>query len=43
MATERERIKHLVIGVGVNVNATDFPPELSSRATSLRERHRPRV
>jgi BirA family biotin operon repressor/biotin-[acetyl-CoA-carboxylase] ligase len=36
MASERDRIKHLVIGVGVNVNTTDFPPELSSRATSLR-------
>jgi BirA family biotin operon repressor/biotin-[acetyl-CoA-carboxylase] ligase len=36
MATERDRIKHVVIGVGVNVNGTEFPTELADRATSLR-------
>jgi BirA family transcriptional regulator, biotin operon repressor / biotin---[acetyl-CoA-carboxylase] ligase len=36
MATERDRIKHVVVGVGVNVNATRFPEELAERATSLR-------
>jgi BirA family transcriptional regulator, biotin operon repressor / biotin---[acetyl-CoA-carboxylase] ligase len=36
MATERDRIKHVVVGVGVNVNTTAFPPELADRATSLR-------
>jgi BirA family biotin operon repressor/biotin-[acetyl-CoA-carboxylase] ligase len=36
MATERDRIKHVVVGVGVNVNTTRFPPELADRATSLR-------
>jgi BirA family transcriptional regulator, biotin operon repressor / biotin---[acetyl-CoA-carboxylase] ligase len=35
MATERDRIKHVVVGVGVNVNATRFPEELGDRATSL--------
>lgn len=36
MATERDRIKHVVIGVGVNVNGTRFPDELADRAGSLR-------
>jgi BirA family biotin operon repressor/biotin-[acetyl-CoA-carboxylase] ligase len=36
MATERDRIKHVVVGIGVNVNGTQFPPELADRATSLR-------
>jgi BirA family transcriptional regulator, biotin operon repressor / biotin---[acetyl-CoA-carboxylase] ligase len=36
MATERERIKHVVVGVGVNVNGTRFPADLEGRATSLR-------
>lgn len=27
---------HVVIGIGLNVNTTTFPPELASRATSLR-------
>jgi BirA family biotin operon repressor/biotin-[acetyl-CoA-carboxylase] ligase len=36
MATERDRIKHVVVGVGVNVNTLGFPPELADLATSLR-------
>jgi BirA family transcriptional regulator, biotin operon repressor / biotin---[acetyl-CoA-carboxylase] ligase len=36
MATERDRIKHVVVGVGLNVNGSRFPPELTERATSLR-------
>jgi BirA family biotin operon repressor/biotin-[acetyl-CoA-carboxylase] ligase len=36
MATERDRIKHVIVGIGVNVNAAGFPPELADRATSLR-------
>jgi BirA family biotin operon repressor/biotin-[acetyl-CoA-carboxylase] ligase len=38
MSAELDKIKHLVIGVGVNVNlqAADFPPELRRIATSLR-------
>jgi BirA family biotin operon repressor/biotin-[acetyl-CoA-carboxylase] ligase len=36
MATERERIRHVVLGIGINVNAVTFPPELANRAGSLR-------
>ena len=36
MATEREQIRHVVLGIGVDVNQTEFPPELADRATSLR-------
>jgi BirA family biotin operon repressor/biotin-[acetyl-CoA-carboxylase] ligase len=36
MASERDRVRHVVVGVGVNVNGTAFPPELAERATSLR-------
>jgi BirA family biotin operon repressor/biotin-[acetyl-CoA-carboxylase] ligase len=35
MATEREQIRHVVLGIGINVNQTAFPAELESRATSL--------
>jgi BirA family biotin operon repressor/biotin-[acetyl-CoA-carboxylase] ligase len=35
MASERERVRHVVVGVGINVNTTSFPPELAERATSL--------
>jgi BirA family biotin operon repressor/biotin-[acetyl-CoA-carboxylase] ligase len=33
--TEGDRIGHVVVGIGLNVNATDFPPELAAKATSL--------
>lgn len=36
MSSEGQRIRHMVLGVGVNVNSADFPPELAERATSLR-------
>lgn len=36
MASERDRVRHVVVGVGVNVNLTELPPELADRATSLR-------
>lgn len=36
MRAEGEKIKHVVIGIGVNVNQTEFPRELNSIATSLR-------
>lgn len=32
---EVTRIRHLVVGIGVNVHQQQFPPELSSLATSL--------
>jgi len=35
METEADRIRHLVVGLGVNVNNRDFPPELAPTATSL--------
>ena len=35
MATEGDRVGHVVVGVGLNVNETALPPELADRATSL--------
>jgi hypothetical protein len=35
MATEREQIRHVVLGIGINVNQAAFPGELQGRATSL--------
>lgn len=34
--TEGDRIGHVVVGIGLNVNGVDFPPELADKATSLR-------
>jgi BirA family biotin operon repressor/biotin-[acetyl-CoA-carboxylase] ligase len=36
MTSEAQSIRHIVLGVGVNVNSAEFPPELADRATSLR-------
>lgn len=38
MSAELESIKHIVLGIGLNVNfeAADFPPELRKLATSVR-------
>jgi BirA family biotin operon repressor/biotin-[acetyl-CoA-carboxylase] ligase len=36
MASEGGRVGHVVVGLGLNVNATAFPPDLAARATSLR-------
>ena len=36
MATKGEAVRHIVLGVGVNVNGLAFPAELAERATSLR-------
>jgi len=36
MHAEVTRVKHLVVGIGINVNQASFPPELASIATSLR-------
>ena len=33
---KEESVDYVVIGIGLNVNQTDFPPDLASRATSLR-------
>lgn len=35
MATEGDRVRHIVLGVGLNVKQTAFPPDLCERATSL--------
>ena len=34
--TVGERIGHVVVGIGINVNTTSFPDELADKATSLR-------
>ncbi|MES1206516.1 MAG: biotin--[acetyl-CoA-carboxylase] ligase [Pseudomonadota bacterium] len=36
MSTAGEHALHVIIGVGLNVNGVDFPPEIAERATSLR-------
>jgi BirA family biotin operon repressor/biotin-[acetyl-CoA-carboxylase] ligase len=36
MSSEAERVLHVVLGLGLNVNGTKFPAELRERATSLR-------
>ena len=35
METESDRIRHVVVGLGLNVNNPAFPPELAATATSL--------
>jgi BirA family transcriptional regulator, biotin operon repressor / biotin---[acetyl-CoA-carboxylase] ligase len=35
MASEGDRVAHVVVGIGVNVNTSTFPPELTDKATSL--------
>ncbi len=35
ISMEMESIRYLVVGIGINVNGTDFPPELKERAVSL--------
>lgn len=37
MATEGGRVRHVVLGVGINVNTQSFPSELRDQATSLCE------
>jgi BirA family transcriptional regulator, biotin operon repressor / biotin---[acetyl-CoA-carboxylase] ligase len=36
MTAEATRVRHLVVGAGINVNQVKFPPELREIATSLR-------
>ena len=36
MVSEATRVRHIVVGIGINVNHTDFPAELRPIATSLR-------
>jgi BirA family biotin operon repressor/biotin-[acetyl-CoA-carboxylase] ligase len=35
MATERDVVRQVVVGVGINVQGESFPPELADRATSV--------
>jgi BirA family biotin operon repressor/biotin-[acetyl-CoA-carboxylase] ligase len=35
METESDRIRHVVVGLGLNVNNPGFPPGLNATATSL--------
>lgn len=35
MSAEVERIKYVVVGIGVNLNQTSFPEEISDKATSI--------
>lgn len=34
-AVDRERVQHVALGIGLNVNQQQFPDELANRATSL--------
>jgi len=36
MSAEATRVRHIVVGIGINVNQNSFPAELSQTATSLR-------
>src|SRR5207253_3575798 len=36
MSAEATRVRHLVVGIGVNVNHSDFPASIEKEATSLR-------
>jgi BirA family transcriptional regulator, biotin operon repressor / biotin---[acetyl-CoA-carboxylase] ligase len=36
MASAGGSALHVVVGIGINANAVDFPPEIADRATSLR-------
>ncbi|MGC1382263.1 MAG: biotin--[acetyl-CoA-carboxylase] ligase, partial [Candidatus Acidiferrales bacterium] len=36
MHAEPDRVRYLVVGIGINVNQTKMPPELTGLATSLR-------
>ena len=36
MNAEATRVRHIVVGIGINVNQMNFPKELEDEATSLR-------
>jgi BirA family transcriptional regulator, biotin operon repressor / biotin---[acetyl-CoA-carboxylase] ligase len=36
MSAEATRVRHIVVGIGINVNQNSFPSELAQSATSLR-------
>jgi BirA family biotin operon repressor/biotin-[acetyl-CoA-carboxylase] ligase len=35
MVTSGATVEHVVVGIGINVNGTDFPPDIADRATSI--------
>ncbi len=35
MSAEFDAVEYIIIGIGINVNQTDFPPEIAEKATSL--------
>ena len=35
MSAEMETVRYLVVGVGINVNGRDFPPDIADKAASL--------
>lgn len=35
MSSDQRSIHHLILGIGININGTEFPPELADKATSL--------
>ena len=39
MASEGDRVRHVVLGIGINVNSQEFPKSLQAIATSLRVVH----
>jgi len=36
MSAEMDRVRHVILGIGLDVNQDEFPPELASIATSLK-------
>ncbi|MBV9181416.1 MAG: biotin--[acetyl-CoA-carboxylase] ligase, partial [Acidobacteria bacterium] len=36
MSADAAAVRHIVVGIGINVNHTDFPADLRDKATSLR-------
>ena len=36
MSAEVDRVRHVILGIGLDVNQSDFPPELRAIATSLK-------
>lgn len=36
MSTEEDSIRYVVVGIGINVNTEEFPPEIAATATSLK-------
>ena len=36
MEAEQQRVAHVIVGIGINLNHAEFPPDLGNTATSLR-------